>query len=183
MTNSNFPDQLKSGASFKANTRENNSFSDIVVVGASHSGISFADKIRKLGFEGSLTLIDQQRGAPIQRPPLSKSFLLEESDRIDWKYLLKRSKWFRENQIVLYNNAAVTSIDTNKKSLKLDDGNNLFYNKLILATGAVPRELPAYQGIANVFVLRQPESAIAIRNRMRESKAAIIVGGGTSFKS
>ena len=73
----------------------------IIVIGASHAGISFADRIRQNGFQGNITLIDKQRGGPLERPPLSKAFLLDESEKINPKYLLKRGKWYKEQEINL----------------------------------------------------------------------------------
>ena len=56
---------------------------NIVVVGASHAGISFIDNIRKNGFGGRITLVDRQKGGPMERPPLSKQFLLETGDKLN----------------------------------------------------------------------------------------------------
>ena len=46
----------------------------IVVIGASHAGVAFVDKVRKNGFVGRLTVFDRQVGGPMERPPLSKVF-------------------------------------------------------------------------------------------------------------
>ena len=43
----------------------------IVIIGASHAGISCAEKLRSYGFDGRITLIDRIPGLPVQRPPLS----------------------------------------------------------------------------------------------------------------
>ena len=150
----------------------------ILVIGASHAGVSFADHMRKNGFDGSLTLIDRQKGGPMERPPLSKEFLLETTDKINPIFLLKRSKWYKENQIALRHGITATKIDIATKSLMLSDGNQLGFDKLVLATGAVPRTLAPAKNISNVFVLRQPDDAIAIRNVSRNVKTAIIIGGG-----
>ena len=47
----------------------------IVIIGASHAGISCAEQLRMLGFSGGITLVDRQSGVPLERPPLSKSYL------------------------------------------------------------------------------------------------------------
>ena len=178
MNNGNLHNGYKSEASFKGNTETTHNFSDIAIIGASHAGISFANSLRKNSFSGSLTLIDRQTGGPMERPPLSKGFLLETEDKLNPKYLLKRSKWYRDERVTLKNNVIVKEIDTAKKCLNFDDGGHLKYDKLVLATGAIPRTLPASKGIKNVFVLRQPDHAVAIRNAARNAKSAIIIGGG-----
>ena len=150
----------------------------IIVIGASHAGISFADRIRQNGFQGSITLIYKQRGGPLERPPLSKAFLLDESEKTNPKYLLKRGKWYKEQQINLKNNTSVINLDVQNKYVTLNDGERLDYDKLVLATGALPRNLPSAQKLSNVFVLRQPDHAVAIRNAARVAKRAVIIGGG-----
>ena len=63
-------------------------------------------------------------------------------------------------------------------TVTLSDGEQLEFDKLVLATGAVPRTLPSTEGLANVFVLRQPDDATAIRATARVANSAVIIGGG-----
>ena len=48
---------------------------EIVVVGASLAGIRSCQNLRRNGFEGTLTLIGEEKHLPYDRPPLSKSML------------------------------------------------------------------------------------------------------------
>ena len=57
----------------------------IVVIGASHAGVAFVDKVRKNGFGGRLTVFDRQVGGPMERPPLSKAFLLGGGETVESK--------------------------------------------------------------------------------------------------
>ena len=155
-----------------------NSDTRIVVVGASHAGISFVEQMRKHGFTGSLTLIDRQKGGPMERPPLSKAFLLEATDQMNPMFLLKRGKWYKEQKINLKHGMNVTKINASAQTVMLSSGEQLEFDKLVLATGAVPRSLPPTDGLSNVYVLRQPDDAIAIRNTARSVKSAVIIGGG-----
>ena len=150
----------------------------IVIIGASHAGISFAENMRKHGFIGNLTLVDRQKGGPMERPPLSKAFLLEETDQLNPMFLLKRGKWYKEQKINLRHGVSVTEIDPSLQTVNLSDGEILEFDKLVLATGAVPRSLPSTQGLDNVFVLRQPDDATAIRATARVVNSAVIIGGG-----
>ena len=62
----------------------------IVIVGASHAGIAFADQMLRKGFTGSITLCDKEKGAPMERPPLSKKFLFDLNDeQASAKFLLR----------------------------------------------------------------------------------------------
>ncbi len=150
----------------------------IVVVGASHAGISFVEQMRKHGFAGSLTLIDRQKGGPMERPPLSKAFLLDATDQVNPMFLLKRGKWYKEQDIKLKHGMNVTDIDASAQNVTLSNGEQLEFDKLVLATGAVPRSLPTTVGMSSVYVLRQPDDATAIRATARVVNSAVIIGGG-----
>ena len=151
---------------------------NVVVVGASHAGINFADKMRKSGFEGNITILDRQSGGPMERPPLSKAFLLDEDEKINPVFLLKRKKWYKDQNIALRTKTIVQKIDLESKSVFLEDGEQVHFDKLVIASGAVPRMLPSAEGLQNAFILRQPADAVAIRDRMKDAKSAIIIGGG-----
>jgi len=150
----------------------------IIVIGASHAGISFVDQMRKYGFGGSITLIDRQKGGPMERPPLSKAFLLETSDQVNPMFLLRRGKWYKEQKIDLKHGINVTKLDASAQTVVLSNGDQLEFDKLVLATGALPRSLPSTEELSNVFVLRQPDDAVAIRTIARNVKSAVIIGGG-----
>ena len=57
----------------------------IVVIGASHAGISMADRLRKNGFIGNISIFDRQVGGPMERQPLSKGFLLGGGETVESK--------------------------------------------------------------------------------------------------
>ena len=48
----------------------------VLIIGASHAGISMAEQLRKNGFEGRITMLDREAGMPMERPPLSKALSL-----------------------------------------------------------------------------------------------------------
>ena len=151
---------------------------DIVVIGASHAGVSIVDAMRSNGFNGSLMLIDRQTGTPLERPPLSKAFLLEDEDSTNPAFMLRKPDWYNANNVTLKTGADVTAIDPAGKIVALADGVDVGYGKLVLATGAVPRGLPPAAGLANVFMLRQPDDAVALRKAAQSAQSAIIIGGG-----
>ncbi|MAK18313.1 MAG: pyridine nucleotide-disulfide oxidoreductase, partial [SAR116 cluster bacterium] len=72
----------------------------VIVIGAGHAGVAFADAMRRNGFAGELTMIDRLAGLPLERPPLSKAFLLAE-DGEESSFALRASGWFADRQITL----------------------------------------------------------------------------------
>ena len=149
----------------------------IVIIGASHAGISCAEQLRTLGFSGAITLVDRQSGAPLERPPLSKSYLGSMPEDDD-KFLLRRPEWYDKFQVTMIDGMNVDHIDPEPHLIGLADGQSLNYDKLILATGAVPRTLPQVVGLKNVHVLRSPDDAAALRRAMQTANTAVVIGGG-----
>ena len=150
----------------------------IVVIGASHAGVAFVDKVRKNGFVGRLTVFDRQVGGPMERPPLSKGFLLGGGETVESKSLLRQKKWYKTNRIKLKTQSNVEAIDTKKKTVTVSSGDVIKYDNLVIASGAIPRELPDTQGMGNAFTLRQPSDANAIRQAANNSDTVVIIGGG-----
>ena len=149
----------------------------IIIVGASHAGIACAEQLRANGFSGQIQLIDRLSGVPFERPPLSKGFLQADGSE-DKKFLLRRSDWFTSHEITLTDGREVTSIDPEAKQLHLDDGQCCRYDKLVLATGAFPRQLDDANNLQNVFVLRHAKNAYELRTAMKGRKNAVVIGGG-----
>lgn len=75
---------------------------------------------------------------------------------------------------------AVT-LDAAEKTVTFADGQRVGYDKLVIATGAVPF-IPNVAGaeLPGVFPMRQPDDAIALRAYVEENKcrSAVVVGGG-----
>jgi NADPH-dependent 2,4-dienoyl-CoA reductase/sulfur reductase-like enzyme len=149
----------------------------IVIIGASHAGIACAEQLRANGFSGKVQIIDRLAGIPLERPPLSKGFLQADGSD-DKRFLLRRNEWFTAHDIILIDGKEVTAIDPKTKQLQLNDGDCCRYDKLVLATGAVPRQLDDASDLKNVFVLRHPQNAHALRTAMKGRQNAVVIGGG-----
>jgi NADPH-dependent 2,4-dienoyl-CoA reductase/sulfur reductase-like enzyme len=154
----------------------------VLIVGASHAGISCAEQLRTLGFDGDITVVDQQTGAPLERPPLSKAYL-GSTPAEDDKFLLRRADWYDKFQVTMRAGAKVVGCDPASRQVQLEGGENLAYDKLVIATGAVPRQLPDTGDLSGVFVVRSPDDARKLRGAMTATKTAadktaIVIGGG-----
>ena len=148
-----------------------------VIIGASHAGVAAGEQLRGAGYVGSIVIFDRLAGRPLERPPLSKAFL-QNTDQDDSKFRLRRDDWFAVNCVTLIDGHAVTEIDAVGQTVRLDDRREWYYDNLILATGAVPRQLEAAQDLDRVFVLRDPTHARQLRAAMATSRTAIVIGGG-----
>ena len=98
-----------------------------VIIGASHAGISCAEKLRQLGSSDPITLIDRLAGVPLQRPPLSKAYLGADNAEEE-SFYLRRADWFTEQDITLKDGVDVTAIHRTDKTLTLSDGTSQPYD-------------------------------------------------------
>jgi 3-phenylpropionate/trans-cinnamate dioxygenase ferredoxin reductase subunit len=149
-----------------------------VIIGASHAGLACAEKLRAAEYDGAITLVEREAGLPIQRPPLSKAYLQAESSD-EAGFALRRPEFFQTLDIELRDGLAVTEIDRNAKQITLADGSALAYDWLVLATGAMPRQLPLDgAGAGGVHLLRTAADARALRGALGQAKKAVVAGGG-----
>ena len=149
----------------------------IVIVGAGHAGGSVAALLRQYGFEGAITLIGDEAYLPYQRPPLSKAWLKGEAGEDDLQ--LRPEHFYEERQIEVRRRTTVTAINRAAKTVQLKGGRSIPYDKLILATGARARPLPAPGAtLDGVFALRTADDAEALKAELTPGRRLIIVGGG-----
>ena len=111
----------------------------IAIIGAGASGMVAAETLRKEGFGGAITLIDPDADAPYDRPNLSKDFLAGNAPE-EWLELRGADFWREHdiNRVV----AAVESLDTSARQLRLSNGDTVGYDAVLLATGSQPIRLP-----------------------------------------
>jgi 3-phenylpropionate/trans-cinnamate dioxygenase ferredoxin reductase component len=147
----------------------------IVIVGAGECGARAAFTLRQHGFAGSIDLIGSEPHAPYERPPLSKSSLLDDAGH----RLVAEPERYQQENINLLTNLAATEIVASTCRLILSDGRALSYDKLLLATGARPRMLPGIPATSpSVMTLRTVNDAHGIRGKLGEGRKLVVIGGG-----
>lgn len=150
----------------------------IAIIGASHAGISCAEKLRRYGFDGRITLIDRIPGLPVQRPPLSKDFLKYKNVELQGFYL-RQKEYYEKEKIELITGKDVFAVNRESNSIIFESGSEINYDVLILATGA-DAKIPPYirKDISNIYVLRNNEDAVRLKEGALIANKAVIVGGG-----
>ncbi|MEP6511383.1 MAG: FAD-dependent oxidoreductase [Dokdonella sp.] len=149
----------------------------IVVVGGGAAAFAAAEKLRRLGFAGSLSLLSHDAAAPCDRPNLSKDYLAG-SASADW-IPLQSDSFYAEHRIDLHLGCEVTAIDVQARSLALRSGETLGYDALLIATGAEPVRMPV-PGFErpNVFALRTLADADAIIAAALTARSVVFIGAG-----
>jgi 3-phenylpropionate/trans-cinnamate dioxygenase ferredoxin reductase subunit len=151
---------------------------NFVIVGGGLAGASAAEELRKQGFDGSVTLLASEKHEPYIRPPLSKGYL-NGSDGLDAVYV-HPSEWYAENHIDVKTGTSATSIDRAAHEVTLSTGEKLPYDKLLLATGSSPRQLPIEGAdLAGVHYLRTLDDSEALQAELKPGgKKLVLVGSG-----
>jgi len=150
----------------------------LVIVGAGQAAFALASKLRALKDERPITIIGSEDAYPYQRPPLSKKYLLGEMsfDRL----MFRPEEWYAENNVDIRLSTWVEEIDRAAKTVRMQDGSTLSYDKLALATGAAPRLLPASIGgdLEGVLTVRDKRDADRLVEEMKPGRRLLVIGGG-----
>lgn len=148
----------------------------VVIVGASLAGLRTAESLRAAGFDGRVTMVGDEVHRPYDRPPLSKEILTGKLEPPE--IVLCDDGRLASLDVDLVLGVRATSLDLASSTVELEGGDRLPYDELIVATGARPRRLPAFDGVEGVHVLRTVEDALALRDAIEAGAALAVVGGG-----
>jgi 3-phenylpropionate/trans-cinnamate dioxygenase ferredoxin reductase component len=148
-----------------------------VIVGASLAGAKAAEELRERGFDGRVVLIGAEPERPYERPPLTKDYLRGESERD--KAHVHPERWYDDQAVELMTSVTVQLIDARRSRVVFDDGSDLAYDALLLATGAEPRRLsvPGAE-LEGVYYLRTLADCDALRRRLQPGARVAVVGAG-----
>ena len=149
----------------------------VVIVGAGLGGIRMAENLRNGGYDGDLILLGAETHPPYDRPPLSKTVLTGDDERVD----LKPADFFDEANIDLRTGSRVVAVDPAAHTVTVarDEGTEqVAYGTLILSTGLVPRRFPDTDHLDGVHVIRTVEDALALRDAAGSAARAAVIGAG-----
>jgi 3-phenylpropionate/trans-cinnamate dioxygenase ferredoxin reductase component len=148
--------------------------SKILIVGGGLAAARTAEQLRRAEYSGSITIVSDEAHLPYDRPPLSKEVLRKEVDDV----ALKPREFYDEKDIILRLGSAASSLDTAEQTVTLADGTVLGYDELVIATGLVPRRIPAFPDLEGIRVLRSFDESMAIRQHASEAQHAVVIGAG-----
>lgn len=147
-----------------------------VIVGNGAAGISAAKAIRKRNAVADITILDKEEQVVYYKPMLSEYI---GDDEVLNKIYLHEHNWYKDNDIHLRLGEQVTKINREGKVIETSNNENIKYDKLILALGShsfvPPIENSDFQG---VFTLRNIGDADRIKAYAKNSKKAVVIGGG-----
>ena len=145
---------------------------------SSHSGsgaFGAVQKLRELGFKGSVTMVSNEGYLPIDRTKLSKALIADSN-----KVALRSHDFYSSADITFVQDTA-TAVDFDKKSVMTKSGSTYPYTKLILATGGTPKHLPlpGLKDLSNIFVLRNVQNVQDILKAVGDKGKKIVIVGSS----
>src|SRR6201993_1725830 len=152
-----------------------NTPSSVVIVGGGAAGLAAADMLRREGYDGPLTIVSTDDSPPVDRPNLSKDYLAGTAQE-DW-IPLRPSDYYRDRRIDLLLHSRVSSLDTKRRRIVLENGKALEFGALLLATGADPVRLPIEGATdSQIHYLRTFADSKAIIAKATSAKRVVVVG-------
>jgi len=147
-----------------------------VIIGGSAGGVGAVEAIREVDPAGAITVISEEPFPQYSRPMIA-DFLSGETPLEKMLYR-DRKFWERNGVHVLLGRKAV-SLDLTKRQIKLDDGDEVAFEKLLIATGGRPF-IPGIEGTEKrgVFTFTTLSDAEALAGVMSRAEKAIVIGGG-----
>ena len=106
---------------------------DFLLIGGFACGYAAAE-LRKRGAEGSILLVGRETDPPYERPPITKEYLRAEATRED--AYVNPVSWYEENGVELRTGTNVMSLDAEGRTVKLQGGDEVAFDRALIATGA-----------------------------------------------
>ncbi|MGD8783343.1 MAG: FAD-dependent oxidoreductase [Thioalkalispiraceae bacterium] len=149
----------------------------IVIIGTGLAGYNLAREIRKRSTDIKLTLVTRDDGAFYSKPMLSNA-LTKQKQPAELS-MADADKMRSDLDATILTHTHVTAIDPANRSIQCDNGEQLSYDKLVLATGANPVQFPMQgDGVAEVLVVNNLNDYTRFRTRLQSSQAIAIIGPG-----
>ena len=159
---------------YPASTSSSSKPKNVVIVGAGAAGSAAAEMLRRCGFDGRVTMVDDDKGSPYDRPNCSKDYLAGNAPE-EW-IPLRPEGFYAEHDVTLVR-ARVEKIDPSTKRIEIAGGGPVQFDSLILATGADPIHLniPG-DDQPHVHYLRSLTDSRSIISAAATAKRAVVVG-------
>jgi NADPH-dependent 2,4-dienoyl-CoA reductase/sulfur reductase-like enzyme len=140
-----------------------------LIIGGGMTAAAALGGIRQADPEGSIGLVSQESHPPYNRPPLSKGL---------WKGRPLEKIFRKTNQpgLEMHLGRTAVSLDPRTKTVVDVEGTAYTYDKLLLATGGIPRQLPFGQD--EILYYRTLDDYNHLRTLTAERRRIAVIGGG-----
>ena len=158
----------------------------IIIIGNGAAGYNASKAIREKDKDCAVTLISKEEVRSYYRPKLSTLIGKEIPEN---RFYITSEQWYEENGIQQLLGTEVVEIKPEDKRLVLESGEELAYDKLILANGSYNFILPIkisdttlsrdnYKKFNGIYSIKDLKDALEVKAHMEKSKHAVVIGGG-----
>ena len=149
---------------------------DYLLIGGGLACANCARWLREEGAEGEVLLVGREPDPPYNRPECSKGYLQGKEEREDAYF--RPNPWWSEQDIELLTRTSVTALDAGSRSATLSGGEEVQFDKAMLATGANVRRLdvPGCH-LEQIHYLRTLGNSQAIREATQDVEDVVMIGG------
>ncbi len=149
---------------------------DFLLIGGGLATGKCVEELRKRGVDGSIVVVGREPEPPYERPPLSKEYLRGEAKRED--AYVNQHEWYEENGVELLSKTNVMSLDARERTAKLQDGEEVNFDKALVATGANVNILRVDRcELEGIHYLRTFGNSDAIRENAANAEHVVLIGG------
>ncbi|MXV64519.1 FAD-dependent oxidoreductase [Natronorubrum sp. JWXQ-INN-674] len=147
-----------------------------VIIGDGISGSSAAETLREEDPDAKITVITDE-GEPLYNRILIKEHA--KGKLPEAPISIHEEEWYEDRDIELSLNTHVTGVDPDAKLVHTHEGADIEYDKLLVATGGTPTQLPVDNSDADgVHHFWTFEDARGIREHAERADKGVIVGAG-----
>lgn len=148
-----------------------------MIVGASLAGGTAAATLREEGFDGDVVLVGEEAAFPYERPPLSKDYL--RGEQVFEDALVRPEGFYGANDIETRLGSCVTRVNPMDRIVELASGEQIRYEKTLIATGSRNRRFPIPGlDLDAVYELRTVQDCDRLKKEIAPGRRAAVVGMG-----
>lgn len=149
----------------------------VVIIGNGISGVTLARHIRKLS-DKKITIISAESDYFFSRTALMYVYM----GHMKFEHTQPYENWFWKKNNIDLKKGYVNNIDTDNKTLYFAEGEQMNYDKLVIATGSKPNKFgwpgEGLKGVQGLYSKQDLENLEIYAPNNQVCKRAVIVGGG-----
>lgn len=148
----------------------------IVILGNGPASVAAVEAIRKKGYRGTITMV-----SPEPYPAYTPCFLADylKGHALEERLFIRDADFYRGLNVEILNGVSAQSVDTEHRKVTLSDGNEITFDKLLIATGAKPI-VPEIEGVdgKGVYTFKSLNDAKTLIQDIKPESPVVVVGSG-----
>lgn len=153
-------------------------FSYVILGGGMVAGYAAKEFAERSGQPGTLLIVGAEPTLPYERPPLSKDFLAGKTRDAN-EIVINEAAFYRDHGIDMRLDTIVADVDLVNQRLRTASGDEIGFDKLLIATGSKVRtlDLPG-SDLSGIHYLRTVNDSASIRKAAAQARQVVVIGGG-----